>query len=107
MAERWLIAAAFLAVAGAATAAMGIPPERRAQLEHMAIQDCGSCHGLTMQGGLGSPITPRALTGRDPQALAATILDGVPGTAMPPWRPLLTEAEALWIAEYLKQEKAE
>jgi cytochrome c55X len=28
----------------------------------------------------------------------------VPGTAMPPWRPLLTEAEALWIADYLKGE---
>ena len=101
MAEPWLVAA--LAMAAAA----GIAPERQAQLEHMVIQDCGSCHGLTMKGGLGRPITPQALTGHDPEGLAAIILDGVPGTAMPPWRPLLTEAEALWIAEYLKQRKAE
>ena len=43
-----------------------------------------------------------ALADRD--GLALIILDGVPGTAMPPWRPLLTEAEALWIADYLKGE---
>lgn len=107
MAEPWLTAAAALAVAGAAAAATGIPPERQAQLEHMVIQDCGSCHGLTMKGGLGKPITPQALSGLDPEVLAAIILDGVPGTAMPPWRPLLTETEALWIAEYLKREKTE
>ena len=38
------------------------------------------------------------------EGLAWIILDGVPGTAMPPWRPLLTEAEALWIAHYLKKD---
>lgn len=102
MAEAWLIVA-FLTMA----AATDIAPERQAQLEHMVIQDCGSCHGLTMRGGLGSPITPEALTGHDPETLAAIILDGVPGTAMPPWRPLLTEGEALWIAEYLKRRNAE
>ena len=31
----------------------------------------------------------------------ALILDGIPDTPMPPWRPLLTEAEADWIADYL------
>jgi cytochrome c55X len=33
--------------------------------------------------------------------MAATILYGRPGTAMPPWRGLLNEAEAQWIAEQL------
>ncbi|WP_191569418.1 c-type cytochrome [Paracoccus yeei] len=106
MAEAGIIIASLLAMVPASVTA-GITPERQAQLEHMVIQDCGSCHGLTMKGGLGKPITPGALAGQDPQALAAIILDGVPGTAMPPWRPLLTEAEALWIAEYLMEEKAE
>lgn len=80
---------------------------RQAELEHMVIQDCGSCHGLTMKGGLGKPITPGDLAGFDAQGLAAIILDGVPGTAMPPWRPLISEPEALWIAEYLMKEKTE
>ena len=83
-------------------AAAEIPPDRAAALEHMVIQDCGSCHGLTMKGGLGRPLTREALAHADREGLALIVLDGVPGTAMPPWRPLLTEAEALWIADYLK-----
>ena len=79
---------------------------RAKALEHMVIQDCGSCHGLTMKGGLGKPLTATALEGAAPEALATIILDGVPGTAMPPWRPLLSEEEAVWIARYLlKDEK--
>ncbi|MDO5630327.1 MAG: cytochrome c [Paracoccus sp. (in: a-proteobacteria)] len=90
-----------LAGAVMAAAAPQIAPERQIALEHMVVQDCGSCHGLTMRGGLGTPITPADLAGRDPDGLAQIILDGIPGTAMPPWRPLLTEAEARWIAHYL------
>lgn len=75
------------------------------RLEHILKQDCGSCHGLTMKGGLGRPITREALEGVDPETIAQIILDGVPGTAMPPWRPLLTEDEALWMANYLKKGK--
>lgn len=64
-------------------------------------QDCGACHGMTLQGGLGSPLTRAALAGRPAEALAATILHGRPGTAMPAWRTLLSEAQAQWIAERL------
>lgn len=81
-----------------------IRPDRAAALEHLVIQDCGSCHGLTMRGGLGRPLTAEALAHADRETLALIVLDGLPGTAMPPWRPLLTEAEALWIADYLKGE---
>lgn len=103
MADRRLaLMAAVLIIAPAAALAAGpVPPGRQAELEHMVTQDCGSCHGLTMRGGLGPAITPADLEGRDPQGLALIILDGVPGTAMPPWRPLLTETDAIWIAEYL------
>ena len=86
----------------AAPAAAEIAPDRAAALEHLVVQDCGSCHGLTMKGGLGRPLTHEALAPADRETLALIILDGVPGTAMPPWRPLLTEDEALWIADYLK-----
>ena len=81
-----------------------VSPNRAAELEHLVLQDCGSCHGLTMKGGLGRPLTPEALAEADRDSLALIVLDGLPGTAMPPWRPLLTEAEALWIADYLKGE---
>ena len=82
-----------------------VAPARAEELRHMVRQDCGSCHGLRLTGGLGSPITAQALAGRDPDELAMLILDGMPGTAMPGWRPLLTEDEARWIADYLLQKE--
>lgn len=81
-----------------------ISGQRADELEHMVLQDCGSCHGLTRKGGLGSALTAQALEGSAPDVLAMIILDGVPGTAMPRWRPLLSEDEALWIANYLLEE---
>lgn len=85
-------------------AAEEISLARAAELEHMVRQDCGSCHGLRLTGGLGRPITAQALAGYDPDGLAAIILNGVPDTAMPPWRPLISESEARWIADYLLKE---
>lgn len=87
----------------AAVTAAPIQADDARRLEHMLKQDCGSCHGLTMKGGLGRPLTRDALQGKSPDVIAEVILDGIPGTAMPPWRPLLTEDEALWMANYLKR----
>lgn len=81
--------------------AADLSPERAAELERLVRQDCGSCHGMTLKGGLGSDLRAETLADTEPLTLVQIILDGVPGTAMPPWRPLLTEGEALWIAEYL------
>ncbi len=73
-------------------------------LERLVRQDCGSCHGMTLKGGLGPDIRAAALAQYEPTTLAMVILDGIPGTAMPPWRPLISEDEAHWIAEYLLSE---
>ncbi len=88
-------------VASATEIATGIAAEKEAALARLVQQDCGSCHGLTLKGGLGRPITPDAVSHFDRESLRDVILDGIPGTAMPPWRPLLTDGEALWIADYL------
>jgi cytochrome c55X len=106
-------AALCLAVAVAMTglapfpATAEISAERAERLGHMLVQDCGSCHGLARKGGLGSPLTRDALGHTAPEGLAAIILDGIPGTAMPPWRALLTDAEALWMAQHLLTEPHE
>lgn len=89
-------------IAGVA-AETGIPLARQKELHNLVVQDCGSCHGLTMKGGLGKPLLPSLLAAFPNDALAEVILDGVKGTPMPPWRGLITEAEALWIARELKQ----
>lgn len=80
------------------------PPAARLQaLVHMVRQDCGSCHGMRLTGGLGPPLTREALAEIPLESLAATIYHGRPGTPMPPWRALLNETEAHWIAERLQQ----
>lgn len=94
--------AALLAAAVAQADEVPAPP-RQAELMHMVIQDCGSCHGMTMKGGLGRPLLPEDLAGKPVDALAALVLDGIPGTPMPPWRSLLSEDEARWIVTRLTQ----
>ena len=74
---------------------------RQAELRHLLQQDCGSCHGLTLRGGLGPPLRPEDLTGKPRTFLLHTIMEGRPGTAMPPWRPLLSESDAGWLVDRL------
>lgn len=81
-------------------AAAGNVDEKR--MMHLLVQDCGSCHGLTMQGGLGKPLLPETLSDRSAEVLAEIILDGIPGTPMPPWRGQLSVDEARFLAERLK-----
>ncbi len=71
------------------------------ELVRLVRQDCGSCHGMTLQGGLGTPLTREALADKPVENLAATILYGRNGTAMPAWKSLLSEREAEWIAARL------
>lgn len=79
-----------------------VPEQRAEALRHLLIQDCGSCHGLTLAGGLGPALRPGSLENKPVEFLAYTILNGRPGTAMPPWSVFLTEAEGLWLARELK-----
>lgn len=84
-------------------AANGISSEREQELQNLLIQDCGSCHGLQMKGGLGPALLPEMLRGKSAEYLSTVILHGRTGTAMPPWRFLLSEEEARWMAERLLQ----
>lgn len=86
-----------------ATPVVSAPSQSRQQsLLHLLKQDCGSCHGLTLQGGLGPALTPQALAGKSSVALRVVILNGRPGTPMPPWKPFMNEAEADWLVGQLQ-----
>lgn len=102
-----LLAAALLLVASAQSVySESVSLERAAELERLIRHDCGSCHGMTFKGGLGPDLRAGRFDGVPTTAIAAVILDGRPGTAMPPWRPLLSETEAHWIAAYLAKGSA-
>jgi cytochrome c55X len=82
-----------------------LPPERQQELEYLLYQDCGSCHGMRLTGGLGPALTPAALGGKPRELLFDTIREGRSGTPMPPWKNLLGDDEIAWLVDYLMQER--
>jgi len=76
---------------------------RQNELVRLVRQDCGSCHGMQLTGGLGLPLTAEALRDKPFDGLVATVVYGRPGTAMPSWKTILSEAEAEWIVRQLMQ----
>lgn len=88
----------------AALADGSLSAERKQELKTLLYQDCGSCHGMTLRGGLGPALPSSRMNAFDRDGLAALILHGIPGTAMPGWRGLLTEEEARWLADHLQND---
>ncbi|MBL3526262.1 MAG: cytochrome c [gamma proteobacterium endosymbiont of Lamellibrachia anaximandri] len=97
-----LLLALSVVMTGTAAQAEIVSP-RQAEMLYLLKHDCGSCHGMRLEGGLGPALTPKRLQPWQAEQLAVTILHGRPGTPMPPWRPFFTDSEALWLAQQLKQ----
>lgn len=91
-----------LLLAGTAPSTAAEPsPARQKELIRLVRQDCGSCHGMTLQGGLGPALLPATLADKPVEGLVATIIGGRLGTPMPPWHRFLAEDEAQWIVAKL------
>ena len=97
------VALLLLLLAPAAVPAADPAPERARDLVRMVRQDCGSCHGLRLTGGLGPALLPETLRDKAVDSLRYTVLLGRPGTPMPPWNAFMSEAEADWIVRQLMQ----
>ena len=99
-----LIAGALALLLSSGAMALATEPdgERQAELIHMLRHECGACHGMTLKGGLGSPLLPANLADKPDAALVEVIMHGLPGTPMPPWRFLLREAEAAFLVRAMK-----
>ncbi|MDX8412271.1 MAG: cytochrome c [Mariprofundaceae bacterium] len=95
--------AGFMAVQAAAAEELFVSAERQRELIHLLVQDCGSCHGLTLEGGLGPPLLSSLMAAKPQAWLRQVILDGIPGTAMPPWRPILSEHEVDWLVTAMQE----
>jgi len=76
-------------------------PVRQAELRNMLKHDCGSCHGLTLKGGLGPPLLAQDLVNKPDDYLIAIIQNGRKGTAMPPWKPFISADETRWLVQEL------
>jgi cytochrome c55X len=95
-----------LAAVGAhADGSVDVSAGRQEALLHLLKHDCGACHGMTLRGGLGPSLSPDALRSRSEEQLVSTVLDGRPGTPMPPWRSFLSEEEARWLIRFLRGER--
>ena len=97
------LALAFLVLALPAAAAAEPTPERQQELIYRLRQDCGSCHGYTLKGGLGPSLLPAALKGKDEEDLVHVILHGIPRRPMPPWKFEVTRDEAIWLVRQMKK----
>ena len=75
---------------------------REAQLVRMVRQDCGSCHGIQLTGGLGPALTRQAMAEIPFDSLFSVIYNGRPGTPMPGWKTMISEQDAGWIARQLQ-----
>ena len=89
----------------AAASAAEFSAKEAARLTDLVLHDCGSCHGLTLKGGLGRPLLPNDLEHYEIDILTDVILHGIPDTAMPGWDRILDKREAEWIACALKAGK--
>ena len=82
--------------------------DRQKSLNYMLKHDCGSCHGMTLKGGLGPSLLPQVLhdKGHTVDSVSLIIHRGVPEKAMPPWGPLLDDDEIRWLAQRLLEMEA-
>ena len=80
---------------------------RQTELRDLLKNDCGACHGLTLQGGLGLPLQPENLLGKPDAYLIEIITNGRKGTAMPPWKPFLNSDEISWLVNLLRNPTSE
>ena len=98
-----LAALSLAAMVASGTLPADIAPARQAEIIYLLKHDCGSCHGMRLEGGLGPALVADRFADWETNMLAMTILYGRPGTPMPPWRPFLSDGEAQWLATQLKQ----
>lgn len=76
---------------------------KQSQLLELLHQDCGSCHGLNLTGGLGPSLTATALRDKPDAYLFEIISNGRPGTPMPPWKNQLAVEEIQWLIGTLRK----
>ncbi|MBA1438218.1 MAG: c-type cytochrome [Epsilonproteobacteria bacterium] len=74
-------------------------------VEKVFEKECQGCHGPNHEGGVGADLRPKVISKKNSYMLAETILNGRPGTAMPPFKEKFSKADADKIVDYLQHFK--
>ena len=54
-------------------------------VEKVFERECQGCHGPNHEGGVGSDLRPKVIAKKNAYVLAEAVLNGVAGSAMPPF----------------------
>lgn len=92
-----------LFTAAVSSSVYALDDQQQSALRHLLLQDCGSCHGMTLKGGLGPALLPERMREMGLDNIQAVIKYGRPGTAMPPWQALLNDEEIDYLSQTLLQ----
>ena len=95
-----IIALAALLLVAAAN--LSADKTRQEEISYLLKQDCGSCHGLRMKGGLGPPLLASKLAGKPDEYLRIIIAKGSPANGMPPWEALLSDTDIDYLIHLLR-----
>jgi nitrite reductase (NO-forming)/hydroxylamine reductase len=74
-------------------------------VEKMFEKECQGCHGPNHEGGVGADLRPDKIAKKNAYTLVQTILNGRPGTAMPPFSEKMNKADAQKMVDYLQHFK--
>lgn len=76
---------------------------RQHELTRLLLQDCTQCHGMRLTGESAPPLTGAALAGKSNRQLIEVILHGQHRSPMPAWASKLSEGEAEWMVQRLRE----
>lgn len=63
---------------------------------------CSGCHGPQRQGATGPALIPQRIGGVGDEFIKTILLNGRPGTAMPPWKGVITDSQISDLISYIK-----
>jgi len=95
----YILTTAVIAIYSSSSSALS--ENEKQSLIYLVKQDCGSCHGLTLQGGIGPALLKKNLKNKPLKYIETVIANGRTGTPMPPWKEILGKEQIRYIANYL------
>ena len=95
-----------MSVAAMAVVTSGLLADTSAMdVEKVFEKECQGCHGPNHEGGVGSDLRPAVTAKKNAYELAAVVLNGKAGTAMPGFKEKFSKADADKMVDYIQHFK--